>query len=98
MKLTVFCLFAVLTVATQTASAQSATEHLPVTDAEKIASALRAAPKFITDGATLADYPARAANFEFSVRAVVNGLAYRVHHPAKSMTTRDVSIGFSFSL
>jgi hypothetical protein len=41
MKQTVFCLFAVLTVATQTASAQSATEHLPVTDAEKIGSALR---------------------------------------------------------
>src|ERR1700724_3481589 len=53
MRLIVLCLFAALT-----ASAQSATEHLPVTDAEKIASALRAAPKFITDGATLADYPA----------------------------------------
>jgi hypothetical protein len=47
MKLTVlFCLFAVLS-----AGAQSTTEHLPVTDAEKIADALRAAPSFITDGA-----------------------------------------------
>jgi PAS domain-containing protein len=37
--------------------------------------------------------PARAATLEFSVR----GPAYRVHHPAPSMTTRDVSIVFSFS-
>jgi hypothetical protein len=50
MKLTVLCLFATLT-----AGAQSTTEHLPVTDAEKIADALRAAPNFITDGATIAD-------------------------------------------
>jgi hypothetical protein len=52
-KLTVLCLFAALT-----AGAQSTTEHLPVTDAEKIADALRAAPNFITDGATIVDYPA----------------------------------------
>src|ERR1700719_574100 len=52
-KLTVLCLFAALTV-----SAQSTTEQLPVTDAEKIADALRAAPNFITDGATIVDYPA----------------------------------------
>jgi hypothetical protein len=58
MKLIVCCLFAVLTVGAQTAGAQSTTEHLPTTDAEKIADALRAAPKFITDGATIADYPA----------------------------------------
>jgi len=31
---------------------------LPVTDAEKIADALRAAPQFITAGATIVDYPA----------------------------------------
>ena len=53
MKLSVLCLFAALT-----AGAQSTTEHLPVTDAEKIADALRAAPHFITDGATIVDYPA----------------------------------------
>jgi hypothetical protein len=53
MKLTVLCLFAALT-----AGAQSTTEHLPVTDAEKIADALRAAPHFITDDATIVDYPA----------------------------------------
>jgi hypothetical protein len=53
MKLTVLCLFAALT-----AGAQSTTEHLPVTDSEKIADALRAAPNFITDGATIVDYPA----------------------------------------
>jgi hypothetical protein len=52
-QLTVFCLFAALT-----AGAQSTTEHLPTTDAERIADALRAAPKFITDGATIMDYPA----------------------------------------
>jgi hypothetical protein len=53
MRLAVLCLFVALT-----ASAQSTTEHLPVTDAEKIADALRAAPNFITDGATIVDYPA----------------------------------------
>jgi hypothetical protein len=93
MKLTVFCLFAALV-----SSAQSTTEHLPVTDAEKIADALRAAPNFITDGATIVDYRrTKAPSFEFFVRVAVNGPAYRVHHPVPSMTTRDVSIVFSFS-
>jgi hypothetical protein len=58
MKLTVLCLFAMLTVGAQAAGAQSMTEHLPTTDADKIADALRAAPNFITDGATIVDYPA----------------------------------------
>src|SRR5579872_4814096 len=53
LKLTVLCLFVALT-----AGAQSTTEHLPVTDAEKITDALRAAPNFITDGATIVDHPA----------------------------------------
>ena len=44
--LTAMCLFAV------TASAQNMTQHLPVTDPEKIADALRAGPHFITDNAT----------------------------------------------
>jgi hypothetical protein len=52
-QLTIFCLFAALT-----AGAQSTAEHLPTADAEKIADALRAAPRFITDGATIMDYPA----------------------------------------
>ena len=59
MKLTTFCFFAALTVGAQTAGAQSETQHLPTTDAEKIASALRAAPDFITDDATIMDYPDR---------------------------------------
>src|SRR5258707_4908154 len=88
MKVTVLCLFAVLT-----ARAQSTTEHLPVTDAEKIADALRAAPNFITDGATIVGYPAsKAANFGFSVEVVMNGLACQVHPPARSMTARDASL------
>src|SRR5258708_12294857 len=61
MKVTVLCLFAALA-----ASAQSTTERLPVTDAEKIADALRAAPNFITDGATIVDYPATKAR-EFPI-------------------------------
>jgi hypothetical protein len=43
---TVLCVFVALT-----ASAQNTTQHLPVTDAEKIADALKAGPHFITDGA-----------------------------------------------
>jgi hypothetical protein len=53
MTLTVLCFFAAVT-----AGAQTTAEHLPVTDEEKIADALRAAPSFISDGATIADYPA----------------------------------------
>jgi hypothetical protein len=53
-KLTILCLFAALA-----AGAQSRAENLPITDAEKIADAVRAAPKFITAGATIVDYPAR---------------------------------------
>ena len=45
--LTAMCLFAV------TASAQNMTQHLPVTDPEKIADALTAGPRFITKDATL---------------------------------------------
>src|SRR6202035_2673454 len=37
------------------------------------------------------------ANFEFSARVVVNGLACRVHHLALYMTSPDASIKFSFS-
>jgi hypothetical protein len=59
MKLTAFCLAAVITLGgAQTAGAQSMSDHLPTTDAGKIADALRAAPRFITTGATIADYPA----------------------------------------
>ena len=54
MKLTVLCLFAALT-----ASAQNMTQHLPVTDAEKIADALRAGPPFITGHATILDWLAK---------------------------------------
>ena len=61
MKLAVFCLFAALT-----AGAQSATQPLRLTDAEKIADALRAGPKFITDGATILDWPAKEGG-EFRV-------------------------------
>ena len=39
------------------AFAQTAKSHLPVTDAEKIADALRAGPTFITKEATLLDWP-----------------------------------------
>ena len=66
MKPTAFCLFAILTVGIATASAQNMTEHLPITDAEKIEDALRAAPSFITDGATIMDHPA-AKGGEFRV-------------------------------
>src|SRR5262245_9712438 len=53
MKLTV--LLTVLLLATADIYAQ--TSNLPVTDAEKIADALRAAPNFITKDATILDWP-----------------------------------------
>ena len=49
-----------------TASAQNMTQHLPVTDPEKIADALRAGPHFITDNATILDWPAQKGG-EFRV-------------------------------
>ena len=61
MKLAVFCLLSTLI-----ASAQNATQHLPSTDAEKITDALRAGPKFITDNATILDWPAQKGG-EFRV-------------------------------
>jgi hypothetical protein len=39
------------------AFAQKTESHMPVTDAEKVADALRAAPEFITKDATLLDWP-----------------------------------------
>jgi hypothetical protein len=52
MKLTGMVLLAV-----STALAQTAESHMPVTDAEKVADALRAGPAFITKDATLLDWP-----------------------------------------
>jgi hypothetical protein len=52
MRLIVLCLFAALT-----AGARSTTEHLLLTDAEKIADALKAVQNFITEQATIVDYP-----------------------------------------
>jgi hypothetical protein len=66
-KLTPFFLFVVLT-----APAQSTTEHLPVTD-DKIADALKAAPNFITDGATIVDYPANKGSGYRVLRRGTNG-------------------------
>ena len=43
--------------AASTALAQTAESHMPVTDAEKVADALRSAPAFITKDATLLDWP-----------------------------------------
>jgi hypothetical protein len=77
MKLSVLCLFAALT-----AGVQSTTERLPVTDAEKIADALRAGPNFITDGATIVDYPAsKGDEFQILRKGSSESTAYRVHHP-----------------
>jgi hypothetical protein len=44
--------------AAATAAFAKSSDRLPVTDAEKIADALRAGPKFITKDATLLDWPA----------------------------------------
>jgi hypothetical protein len=54
MKLLTIVLLAVATVFAQSS------DRLPVTDAEKIADALRAGPKFITKDATLLDWPSAA--------------------------------------
>ncbi len=75
MKVTVLCLFPALT-----AGAQSTTQHLPVTDAQKIADALRAGPPFITDDATILDRPAKkGGEFEWAT----DGLAGRPQHIAR---------------
>jgi hypothetical protein len=55
MKLITIVLFAATA-----AFAQTAESRMPVTDAEKIADALRAGPPFITKDATLLDLPAKA--------------------------------------
>jgi hypothetical protein len=59
MKFAAFFLFAALSVGAQSyAQTLPTMDTLPTTDAEKIADALTAAPTFITDGATIVDYPA----------------------------------------
>jgi hypothetical protein len=52
MRLIAIALFAATAVVAQTAQSR-----MPVTDAEKIADALRAGPAFVTKGATLLDWP-----------------------------------------
>jgi hypothetical protein len=48
-------------------------DRLPVTDAEKIASAMQASPKFVTQNATVLDWPSSPGG-EFRVlRAGTNG-------------------------
>ena len=61
MKLITMVLFAVTA-----AFAQTAEPRMPVTDAEKIADALRAGPTFVTKDATLLDWPS-AAGGEYRV-------------------------------
>jgi len=51
---------AIVLVAAATVFAQTAESRMPVTDAEKIADALRAGPSFVTKNATLLDWPVTA--------------------------------------
>ena len=59
-------LIAIVCLMAACASAQKAELHLPVTDPEKIADALRAGPTFITKDATLLDWPS-SPNGEYRV-------------------------------
>jgi hypothetical protein len=53
-------LITMVLVAAATVFAQTAESRMPVTDAEKIADALRAGPSFVTKNATLLDWPVTA--------------------------------------
>jgi hypothetical protein len=77
-----------------TALAQSS-DRLPVTDAEKIADALRAGPAFITKDATLLDWPA-APGGEYQVlrKGLRNGPVCRVF-PGIITTSQGVSTQYS---
>lgn len=68
MKLTRILILAPVTLilAGAVSYAQTATDRLPVTDAEKMADALRAGPTFITKDATLLDWPT-TPNSEYRV-------------------------------
>ena len=60
------------------AFAQKAESHLPVTNPEKIADALRAGPAFITKDATVLDWPSSPKeNTAFSAKARANGPVFR---------------------
>ncbi len=50
-------LITIVLLAATAAFAQTAESRMPVTDAEKIADALRAGPAFVTKDATLLDWP-----------------------------------------
>jgi hypothetical protein len=93
MKLTVFCLFVALT-----AGAPATAEPLPLTDAEKIADALRAAPNFITDGATIVDYPAsKGGEFRVLSKGTSEWTCLPGPPPGSKHDDPDVSTVFSFS-
>jgi hypothetical protein len=81
------------------AFAQTAESGMPVTDAEKIADALRAGPVFVTKDATLLDWPRRPeANIAFFVRARINGPVSRAildfHTMSRRRSTASSSAGF----
>jgi len=78
--------------ATLAASAQTAPPDRPSTDAEKIADALRAGPRFITTDATLVDWPTTlTGNIACFARGPMNGRACRASRAIRT-TNRDASI------
>ena len=75
--------------ATLAASAQRAPPDRPSTDAEKIADALRAGPRFITKDATLLDWPTTP---DGEYRVLRQGTSECRESPATHTTNPDASI------
>ena len=77
------------------AFAQTAEPRLAITDAEKIADALRAGPVFITKGATLLDWPpASGGEYRVLRKARTNGPVSRLF-PGIRMMNQGASTRYS---
>src|SRR5260370_37215737 len=79
-------LMGMVLLAVSTALAQTAESRMPVTDAEKVADALRAAPVFITKDATLLDWPATPGG---EYRVLRKGSSQWTCHPGLPSSPHD---------
>jgi hypothetical protein len=79
------------------AFSQTAKTHLPVTDAEKIADALRAGPIFITKDATLLDWPSTPGGDYRVLRKGSNGWTCLPAIPGYPHDDQGASTRYSFS-
>ena len=87
--------FGTIVLLTVASAVAQSSDQMPVTDAEKIADAMRGGPAFITKDATLLDWPAKpGGEYRILRKALTNGPVFRVIHCIHTMS-RAASTLFS---